>query len=104
MPRRRDRKQHLREKEAGADEIGFVYLIKSGRYYKIGRSNSSGRREYELAIQLPERASKVHEIRTTIRLASKHIGTTGLNRNEKTANGLISARSKSNAFRRRKFM
>ena len=43
---------------------GFVYLIKSGRHYKIGRSNSAGRREYELAIQLPEKASKVHEIRT----------------------------------------
>ena len=43
---------------------GFVYLIKSGRHYKIGRSNSAGRREYELAIQLPEKATKVHEIRT----------------------------------------
>ncbi len=43
---------------------GSVYLIKSGRYYKIGRSNSAGRREYELAIQLPEKATKLHEIRT----------------------------------------
>jgi len=49
-----------------ADEvvIGFVYLIKSGGYYKIGKSNSAGRREYELAIQLPERAETVHVIRT----------------------------------------
>jgi hypothetical protein len=31
---------------------GYVYLAKSGRHYKIGRSNSIGRREYELAIQL----------------------------------------------------
>jgi hypothetical protein len=52
------------EREARVDDFGFVYLIRSGRYYKIGRSNSSGRREYELAIQLPERANKVHEIRT----------------------------------------
>ncbi|SRR6266498_910430 len=44
--------------------FGFVYLLKSGRHYKIGRSNSAGRREYELAIQLPEKATKVHEIRT----------------------------------------
>jgi hypothetical protein len=41
-----------------------VYLIKSGRFYKIGRTNATGRREYELALQLPERASKIHEIRT----------------------------------------
>jgi hypothetical protein len=47
-----------------AEEIGFVYLMKSGRFYKVGRSNSAGRREYELAIQLPERATKIHEIRT----------------------------------------
>jgi hypothetical protein len=41
-----------------------VYLIKSARFYKIGRTNSAGRREYELAIQLPERASMVHQIKT----------------------------------------
>jgi len=45
-------------------EFGFVYLLKSGRYFKIGRSNSAGRREYELAIQLPQKAIKIHEIRT----------------------------------------
>jgi hypothetical protein len=44
--------------------IGFVYLMKSGRYYKIGRSNAAGRREYELAIQMPEKVVSVHTIRT----------------------------------------
>lgn len=46
------------------DSIGFVYLMKSGRSYKIGRSNATGRREYELAIQLPEKLRTVHTIRT----------------------------------------
>ncbi len=46
------------------DEFGFVYLLKSGRFYKIGRSNAAGRRERELAIQLPEKATTVHVIRT----------------------------------------
>jgi hypothetical protein len=49
----------------GSDsQDGFVYLMKSGRFHKIGRSNSAGRREYELAIQLPEKAKRIHVIRT----------------------------------------
>jgi hypothetical protein len=39
-------------------------MLKAGRYYKVGRSNSVGRREYELGLQLPQRATLVHEIRT----------------------------------------
>jgi hypothetical protein len=38
--------------------------MKSGRYFKIGRANSASRREYELAIQLPEKVRTVHVIRT----------------------------------------
>ncbi|MGH7987977.1 MAG: GIY-YIG nuclease family protein [Candidatus Binataceae bacterium] len=41
-----------------------VYLLRSGRFYKIGRTNAAGRRQYELQIQLPERARIVHEIKT----------------------------------------
>jgi hypothetical protein len=47
-----------------AEQIGYVYLIKSGHFYKIGKTNDAGRRNYELAIQLPERAEQVHVIRT----------------------------------------
>lgn len=50
---------------SGKEEtLGYVYLLKSGRFYKIGRTNAAGRRERELAIQLPERASNVHSIKT----------------------------------------
>jgi hypothetical protein len=45
-------------------EIGFVYLMKSGRFYKIGHSNAAGRREYELSIQLPEKLTTIHVIPT----------------------------------------
>jgi len=45
-------------------KFGYVYLFKSGKHYKIGHSNSAGRREYELAIQLPERLTTVHTIST----------------------------------------
>lgn len=46
------------------EELGFVYLLKFGRHYKIGRTNAMGRRERELAIQLPERSRLVHVIKT----------------------------------------
>jgi hypothetical protein len=52
------------ESVPSTEAIGFVYLIKSGRFYKVGRSNAVGRREYELAIQLPEKATTAHVIRT----------------------------------------
>lgn len=43
---------------------GHVYLIRSGRFFKIGRTNSLARREKELAIQLPEPAETIHSIAT----------------------------------------
>src|SRR5438309_3977676 len=45
-------------------KIGLVYLIRSGRFYKIGKTNAAGRRERELAIQLPEKTATVHVIKT----------------------------------------
>jgi hypothetical protein len=47
-----------------APPVGVVYLIKSGKFYKVGRSNALGRRQYELTIQLPEKATLVHSIST----------------------------------------
>jgi Meiotically up-regulated gene 113 len=59
---------HLNAKADAEDEsqtiIGYVYLMKSGKFYKLGRSNAAGRREYELGIQLPEKLKTVHVIRT----------------------------------------
>jgi hypothetical protein len=46
------------------DRIGIVYLIKAGRYYKIGKTQSIGRREYDLAIQLAEKPTTIHVIKT----------------------------------------
>lgn len=44
--------------------LGSVYLLKVGRHYKLGRANSFGRRERELAIQMPEHAQTIHVIKT----------------------------------------
>jgi len=43
---------------------GFIYLLRSGKYYKLGRTNAVGRRLRELAIQLPEKPDTVHVIET----------------------------------------
>ena len=46
------------------EEVGFVYLIKYGQHYKIGRTNAVGRREREIALQLPEKTKLIHSIKT----------------------------------------
>jgi hypothetical protein len=53
-------------KRADATVVGFVYLMKHGSRpeYKIGKTNAMGRREYELAIQLPEKLRTIHVIKT----------------------------------------
>ena len=50
--------------ETATAELGYVYLLKAGRFYKIGRTNALGRRERELVIQLPEAAKVIHSIKT----------------------------------------
>lgn len=43
---------------------GFVYLMTSGRHYKIGRTVSVGSRERQLAIKIPVPPTTVHTIET----------------------------------------
>ncbi len=52
------------EESESAEKIGTVYLIKSGKFYKIGKTKSIGRREYDLAIQLAEKPTTMHVIKT----------------------------------------
>ena len=49
---------------SGVEVNGFVYLMKSGKYYKIGRSVSPEKRAYEVQLLLPEQLTLVHKIRT----------------------------------------
>jgi Meiotically up-regulated gene 113 len=86
------------------EEIGFVYLMKSGRFYKVGRSNSAGRREYELAIQLPERATKIHEIRTDDPVGIEEYWHKRFESRRKNGEWFELNASDIKAFRRRKFM
>jgi len=45
-------------------EEGYVYLLKSGQYYKIGRSSELERRIKQISIALPEEVTLEHAIRT----------------------------------------
>ncbi len=56
-------KQEIDDSVAAAD-IGEVYLFKSGRYYKIGKTSDTVRRGTELRIQLPEKLDLIHSIKT----------------------------------------
>lgn len=43
---------------------GFVYLMKSGRHFKIGHTKSVGSRERQLAIKIPVPPQTIHSIET----------------------------------------
>jgi Meiotically Up-regulated Gene 113 (MUG113) protein len=56
-----------KEEENGNDDninIGEVYLFKSGRYYKVGKTTDTVRRGSELRIQLPEKLDLIYSIKT----------------------------------------
>jgi hypothetical protein len=41
------------DSEEAESQFGYVYLMKSGRFYKIGRSDYVEKRNYEIGIKLP---------------------------------------------------
>ena len=92
------------EEDTPASDMGYVYLLKSGKYYKIGRSNSPGRREYELAIQLPEPVVTVHTIRTDDPVGIERYWHQRFSDCRKNGEWFELRRQDVFAFRRRKFM
>lgn len=87
-----------------ADETDFVYLIKSGRYYKIGRTNSVGRREYEIALQLPGATKIVHKIATDDPAGIKEYWHKRFDGKRRGGEWFELSVSDVKAFRRRRFM
>ena len=52
------------EIEQDVPSTGYVYLLKSGKFYKIGSTNNPDRRQYEIGIQLPEKIHHIHSVET----------------------------------------
>lgn len=86
--------------------IGEVYMLKMGRHYKIGRTNAFGRRERELAIQLPVRAKKIHVIKTDDPVGIERYWHNRFEAKRTNPEGEFFALDSADvsAFRRRKFM
>lgn len=92
------------ETSASEPAIGYVYLIKSGRFHKIGRSNAAGRREYEIALQLPEKTKTVHVIRTDDPVGIEEYWHKRFHSKRKNGEWFDLTADDTAAFRRRKFM
>ena len=60
----RENDADLRDERASRLTTGFVHLMKSGPHYKIGHTNSLGRREWELGIKIPVPPRTIHHVET----------------------------------------
>lgn len=79
----------INERGGAKVTTGFVYLMKSGRHYKIGHTVSVGRRQREFAIQIPIPPKTIHSIETDDPLGVEAYGTIDSAINAAKANGSI---------------
>lgn len=96
---------HFDEPETqNAEQIGSVYLMKLGKFYKIGRSKDINRRERELAIQMPQRLETIHTIRTDDPAGIEEYWHKRFADKRQNGEWFLLNQSDIKTFRRRKFM
>jgi hypothetical protein len=85
-------------------KFGYVYLMKSGRYYKIGRSDCVEKRKYDIGIKLPEELKTIHKIKTDDPSGIEAYWHKRFEDKRKGGEWFDLSSSDVKAFRRRKFM
>lgn len=83
---------------------GSVYLLKAGKFYKIGQTKDMGRRNYDLRIQLPQKATLVHQIKTDDPAGIEKYWHTRFAAKRENGEWFSLTPDDVTAFRRRKFM
>jgi hypothetical protein len=91
-------------RQGGEESFGFVYLMRSGGYYKIGRSNWTEKRAYEVQLQLPEELKLVHKIKTDDPIGIEAYWHQRFAGKRKRGEWFALSTEDIRAFRRRKFM
>lgn len=89
---------------ANREAAGYVYLLRAGPHFKVGRSVSFERRSRELAIQLPERAETVHVIHTDDAVGIEAYWHRRFESKRKNGEWFALSTQDVKAFKRRKFM
>ncbi len=85
-------------------EFGYVYLMKSGPFYKVGSSRNLERRDYELGIKLPEALKTLHKIRTDDPIGIENYWHNRFKDKRKRGEWFDLSNEDISAFKRRKFM
>lgn len=85
-------------------EHGFVYLLRSGRFYKVGYTLDVGRRRYDIALQLPEPVTEEHVISTDDPVGIERYWHQRFADRRKNGEWFELSRADVSAFKRRRFM
>ena len=104
LPLLNPEKENIDEIVLETTQFGFVYLMKSGKYYKIGRSNDADRRAYELRIILPEKLEVIHKIKTNDPIGIEEYWHKRFKGKRKNGEWFELTRQDVEIFKRRKFM